>query len=396
MLTCSAFSLVLAAGLVAAPPQVQVQTFSGQAVSGALVEVTADKVVVEGAAGPTTVNVQDLLNLTIPASPVVPASGAYEVVLVDGSILPVKDFKVAKGTAKVTLISGGELELPNRDIARVRVQSLNDGLAGQFDKILEREIGTDVLVIRKDDSLDFLEGVMGDVNDRYEFDPGTGVVRVKPEKVFAIRYFHKAGREFKPAVCMVTDTSGAQFSVAKFTLAGNEFKLTTTAGLEIARPVDKLSRFDFSQGKIQYLSDMKPLVMEHTPWFGGERAVDTLPKPDRSLDGGPLSIEGRAFNKGVAVRSRTQLVYRLGREYRRFQTVVGIDDSIGARGNAKVIIRGDDRVLFTGDLSGNDKPRGKALDLDVSGVNRLELFIDYGKNRDEGDHVDFCEARIIK
>jgi len=29
-------------------------------------------------------------------------------------------------------------------------------------------------------------------------------------------------------------------------------------------------------------------------------------------------------------------------------------------------------------------------------VNRLELFIDYGKNRDEGDHVDFCEARIIK
>jgi hypothetical protein len=276
------------------------------------------------------------------------------------------------------------------------VQGINEGLAAQFDKILEREIGTDLLVIHKGDSLDFLEGVMGDVNDRYEFDPGTGVVRVKPEKVFAVRYFHKAGRKLEPPVCQVTDTSGAQFSVAKFALKGNEFKLTTTAGLEITRPIEKLSRFDFSQGKVQYLSDLKPLVMEHTPWFGGARSVDTPPRPDRSLDGGPLALEGKTFPKGLAVRSRTQLVYRLGREFRRFQTVVGIDDSIANRGHAKLIIRGDDRVLFTADLSGNDKPRGRALDLDVSGVNRLELFIDYGKNRDEGDHVDFCEARIIK
>ena len=117
---------------------------------------------------------------------------------------------------------------------------------------------------------------------------------------------------------------------------------------------------------------------------------------DRALDGGPLSLEGKTYLRGIAMHSRTQVVYRLNGEFRRFQTVLGIDDSVGSNGHVDVTIKGDDRVLFSGILTGRDNPRARPLDLDITGLRRLEIFVDYGRNRDEADHVDFCEARIIK
>ena len=38
----------------------------------------------------------------------------------------------------------------------------------------------------------------------------------------------------------------------------------------------------------------------------------------------------------------------------------------------------------------------KPLDLDVSGVRRLTILVDFGENLDTADHLDLAEARLVK
>lgn len=393
------WSYVLTGVLLAAAPQVEVQTFAGRSVPGEFVSLTPEKFLITNSArggAQEVFDVADLLSIGITGPAVAPPAGAIEVTLVDGSTIFAKEYQAAGGKASITLHSGENLTISTQDLSRVRTQALNEALDPQWAKLVERERSTDVLVVRKDDSLDHLEGVMQDVNDRWEFDPGGGVVRARPEKVFGVLFFQKAGRTLGKTICFITDQSGAQFAVSRFAVENGQVKFSTPAGTELTRPLDKLVRFDFSKGKVQYLSDLKPLANEHTAYFGGAGSLSSPPKLDKAIDGGQLTIDSKTFNKGLAIRPKTHLVYRLGREFRRFQATLGIDDSVGARGHVVVTVRGDDKVLFEGEVSGGDKPRGKALDLDVTGVHRLEIIVDFGKQLDVGDHVDFASARIIK
>ena len=58
------------------------------------------------------------------------------------------------------------------------------------------------------------------------------------------------------------------------------------------------------------------------------------------------------------------------------------------------MIEGDDRVLWEGTVAGTDP--AKPLELDIRGVRRLTVRVDFGKDLDVGDHLDLCEARLVK
>jgi hypothetical protein len=127
------------------------------------------------------------------------------------------------------------------------------------------------------------------------------------------------------------------------------------------------------------------------------------PRRDQSAYGGPLMLGPsndssgvviRTFNKGLAVRSRTELVYRLPAGYRRLNSIVGIDPATRANGKVRLEVFGDDRPLFEADLAGADAPR--ELNVDIDGVKRLKLIVDYGDNLDTGDWLNLCDLRISK
>jgi len=73
---------------------------------------------------------------------------------------------------------------------------------------------------------------------------------------------------------------------------------------------------------------------------------------------------------------------------------VGIDPAQRSRGNVRLEIRGDDRVLFDEPLAGSDAPR--AVELDVAGVGRLMILVDYGEGLDIGDQLILGNARLIR
>lgn len=392
------WSCLLASALLAAGPQVEIQTFSGQDVGGALAELTSEQVVVDSGGKSVAVSVEDLLAVQF-AAPNQSIDRAIEVMLADGTQLIATSYQVADAKAKVKLASGEELAFPTRDLAYVRFQT-GQSLNKQWGEILARELSSDRIVIRKDDVLDFLDGVLGTVDDRISFDPGGGEVRVKPEKVFAILYYHKAGRQFPKTLCQVLDATGCKLSAAEMTLNGDKLLIKTGTGLELSRSLDVVRRLDYSQGKIVYLSDLTPATQTATPLFGNpnDELQVFAPKSDRGIDGGPLRLDGRKYAKGMCLHSKIERAYRLKGEFRRFQAVVGIDDSQGERGEATLEIRSRDKVLFSALLTGKDKPRSKAIDLDVSGVQVLTVIVGFGPGRlsAEGDQVDLCNARLIK
>jgi hypothetical protein len=96
----------------------------------------------------------------------------------------------------------------------------------------------------------------------------------------------------------------------------------------------------------------------------------------------------------LTIRSRTELVYRLSGEFRQFLAVAGIDDRVRPAGNVRLVISGDDRELFAETITGSDEPM--PINLDITGVKRLKILVDFGQQLDLADCLDLCDARITK
>jgi hypothetical protein len=142
------------------------------------------------------------------------------------------------------------------------------------------------------------------------------------------------------------------------------------------------------------------------PAGAGLASAYGLPRRDQSAYGGPLTLlfrdavsttgmaPTRSFHKGLALRSRTELVYRLPAGFRRFVALAGIEPATSMTGNVQLSIDGDDRPLFAAVVSGDEPPR--EIELNVTDVKRLKIVVDFGKNLDTGDWLNLCDAKLVK
>ena len=384
----------------AAPePTFQLRTTSGESLAGALVEFSAKDIAIETAIGHQKVPTDSLVAITPEAPPAAPAETASVwVELVDGSTLVTSSYEVAEGQAKFKTLTGAEASLPTRSIANVRFNSQTPELAAQWAEILAAKHAGDVIVIRKKEALDYQSGVAGDTSaDKVQFTLDGETLSVKRSRVEGLVYFHPAGRELAESVCRLTDASGARYEVQSAQLADGALELTTPAGLKVRIAIGQIASID---GKIQYLSDLAPESFGWNPYFGEAGASESLkefhrPRFNCFLDGGPLRLGKQEYAKGIALYSGSEITYRLppGR-YRRLKAVAGIDDRVRPQGAVRLAILGDDKPLFEGAVTGRDEPL--PLDLDLSGVNRLKIVVDFGAGEEVQDLFDICDARILK
>lgn len=395
-------ALLFAIVLTAAAPEMEIQTLDGQRLAGELTELTSTRLTIEGPGGCMSLNTDNLLTVGPKSKPaaVEQTPGAW-IELVDGSALAAREYAVADRQAQVTLLDGETLAVPTRDLSAVRLQAAVDGVAAEWGRILDMKADGDLLVVRKGDSLDYHKGVLHEVNDKaVQFELDGETISVKRTKVFALVYHQAADRSLPQAVCRVTDATGSQWVTQRIALGDTgQLEWTTLAGIQVARPAAAVTNIDFSGGKILFLSDLKPESVKWTPYFGDEKttaaaAAFYAPRQDQNLESKPLQVEGKQYPKGLALHSRTQLVYRLPDRFRRLKAVAGIDDAVRPHGNVHLVIRGDDKLLFDASIGGN-KP-AVPLDLDLSGVRRLVILADFGTELGVADHLDLCNARIVK
>jgi hypothetical protein len=152
-----------------------------------------------------------------------------------------------------------------------------------------------------------------------------------------------------------------------------------------------LAGIDFKNGRLAYVSDLSPVKVEQTPYF--DRLIPY--RTDVSLGGGPLKLSDGTYSKGLAVHSRCVLEYALDGRFERFKTKLGFEPGAGTMGRAAVRVLGDGKTLFeNADAKGEDKPT--AIDVEVTGVAKLTLEVDFGQGQDVGDRVIWADARLLR
>ena len=392
--------------LQTAPPlDVSVEALSGPPRAGALVELDDQHIVIEADGKRETIDLRDLLALTInnrlPATS--PATSVW-IELIDGSRLEGTSYTVANRVASIRM-GDRTISVETRSIISVRFHPPSPELDRQWREIRSGGGRGDVVVLRRSKtSLDQLEGVFHDVSEEaVEFEYDEQRIAVKRSKLEGIVYFHSVARDLPAALCEVLETNGSTWHAKSLQLAGELLRVTTTGGISCDIPVTQLARCDFSAGNVTYLSDLEYELAECTPFIATrlpEKRMLQLyePRRDASFEGSGLWLgEGndiRQYEKGLSIHSRSLLVFRLQEAYRKLTADVGIDSRLRGRGNVVLVIKGDDKELFRRSIAGKDPPL--PLDLNIEGVRRLEILVDFGETLDVADHLNLCNARIVK
>ncbi len=370
---------------------------AGEKVSGRLVALTQAGITVEGKSGrlplvPTGDVLDVRFSLTKPVTRLSKPAAAW-VRLVDGSRIGCRAVAATPKQVKLQTQHLGELAVPAARISAIRFGKAQRGVVDSWRDLLGREIKRDRLVILKGKTLDYLDGVVGEVNDeQIKFLLDGDEIPVPLQRVYGIIFFRKAttSQGAAPIVCQAALRSGDAFGLTSVSVDDKTCHGVLVGGAKVSLPVAQLERLDFAASRIIHLSAMTPRDVEHVPYFD----VTWKYRRDRNLDGGPLKVGGQRFARGLALHSKTRLVYALAAHHRRFQAWMGIDALVGRRGNVHVVISADGKTLLETDVKGTDKPR--LVDLDVTGRRELQILVDFGGDLDIADHLDLADARLVR
>jgi hypothetical protein len=166
---------------------------------------------------------------------------------------------------------------------------------------------------------------------------------------------------------------------------------TTRSKGTIRLALSELVQIHARTNRISYLSERTPAAAQYVAYVGPTRPY----RLDLNVDGHPLRLGGRRYDRGLGTQSRTLLAYRLTPGDAGFQALVGLDDSAGPLGSVvfRVLVDGKERFASP-PMSVRDTP--KAIDVDLSGAKLLILVTEFGERGEVRDFADWGEARILR
>ncbi|QDU11763.1 NPCBM/NEW2 domain-containing protein [Gimesia aquarii] len=377
--------------LLAVSPEVELTSLNGDSVSGNLQSLSKSTINLKQGETAKEISLSGVLNIRFPKNRFQRSLQSPIIVrLTDGSKFPVQSLQSNERQTKVSGELTGTLILPAKNISSIRFEPLNSNIREAWEKLARGKNSKDLLIVQKENVLDFIDGVIGSVTDeKIQFFTGDDEVAVNRKRVFGIIYAREPLPETS-SFCTIRLTNNGLIQTSSITYADNEFKATLLNGVQTKFVTESIANLDFSQGKVCYLSDLEPRNIEYTPFF------DTIWKyrKDKHRDGGPLRLDGKEYTRGLYIHSKTLLQYRIRNQYRNFRAVMGIDDSVPGIGFVYVEIKGDGRILYSGNVRSADPP--VELNLDIRGVRDFDILVDFGDNLEICDHLDLCDARFIK
>lgn len=386
------WSLLLSSVFAFAAPQVEVVSFQGEPRVGEWRGLADGRITITQAGKEESVPLSEVLEVRFRGEAARLDKPAVVVTMADGSTLSGSQALVVEKRLKLNSTLLGDLSWPQSDVASIRFADRFSSVDEQWAKLTERELKSDLLVIRKENTLDYLDGVVVEVTDKsVKFLLDGEEVSTKREKVFGLLFARRPSSS-KPPPVRIEFTNGDVLQATALSNTGEQLSARLTSKADVPLPLERLKVIDLGQGKLKYLSQLEPREVKYTPGL-----IDLEPyRRDSNMDGGSLRLGNRVFLRGLCVRSKTLLRYRLGGEYRRFQALTGIDHLVASNGNGdcRLVISGDGKVLFEADVRAKDAPR--PIDLNVSEVVNLEVLVDFGGNLDLSDHLDLADAKLVK
>ena len=222
-----------------------------------------------------------------------------------------------------------------------------------------------------------------------------GEMPLKTARLFGISFAAKERPPLPPSLLASVRCADGSLVTGTLQESGSgAIKLSLVAGANVSIPAAGLIDLTFRQGKLVYLSDLKPQSEKYVPFFGGDH---TWPcQRDQNYDRSAIRLAGKAYRKGLGTFSGTTLTYDLAGQFQKFGTLVGIDDAdTNHQGNVTVRVLADGKEVFQkAELTQKTGP--VKIELPMAGVKTLQLVVEFGGNMHFGDLTDWADARLIR
>ncbi len=387
-----------------------------------LVAVGTDRIELLDASGtPSVLAIAEVARIDfVEATTTAEPGRSVEATLVDGTLLHGSAATLAD--ERWTIVSGmRRSSVDRRDLLRLAViDPARPAIApSAWEEVLAETPTADRVVVARVDEgnvrLTVVEGVIVGLSDEgaaFRFDDRE--VTVGFDRLAGLVPYHPPGRRLGSVAASVDLTDGSRIPVRSWEAMPDGVRWRSVGGVDLEVPLKELRSIDFQAGRVLSLVDLEPTTSEWTPFISGgdvspesQQSLSSLFAMERNLSfsGEALTLESasgfgsgegtRSFSRGLALRSRTRLVYRVPEGYSRLVGWMGIDPKSRPRGDVLVVIEGDGRTLWEGRITGAD-PEPVRLDVEIGDIARLAVRIDFSEGGDLGDRLHWCEPRLVK
>ncbi|HWL07310.1 MAG TPA: NPCBM/NEW2 domain-containing protein [Planctomicrobium sp.] len=402
VLLCCIASAGFSHSVVIAGPQVTVTRLDGSSVTGELTSVSLEQIQLQSEAGPQSIPTGSVMQLDVTNEIVtVDSASVTTISTADQSQLLATSF-TSDGTAATLESAGlGALSLPLRQLADVRLAPLDDKVEASWQDLRSRNTRDDLLIIRKQDVLDYASGSVG----RISAEAVTMLVRNRElsaprDRVFGIILASQAkltGRKIA-----VRTTSGEVVQVTQLELKEEELQVQSSSLGTVTIALNKVASIDFGGGRLRFLADLpvdtsesqSPDPQEPILWFLSKNS------PAGSGGKGVLRIGQKEYKRGLWLHSGAALRYRLNREYTRLRTTAGFELTHVTRMprfNPKVtlIVSGDGRELYRKEFIWNEPP--VPIEVDLTDIRDLSIRVESnGAAKGILEHFALGDAQILQ
>ncbi len=313
------------------------KTLSGKNLAGALEKITDSVVTLKAGGTAIDTPVSQVLDLTLRPGRTAPAAGQYiEVQLIDDSLLRCSSVTFTAKDAKLDLTSGVSVKVPLTAFVTILRDAQDGGIKKQWDKLLAEKKRKDRIFVLKDGDLNPLDGVLGAIDEtkqtiKFKAD-GVGDIEPALDKIQGME-FARTEPAGEASLCKLIDVDGNRLVVSKLGFDGNQVSVSTPFGHKVALDPKLVAKFDFNFGRLTFLSDLDEKLTE-SPLLGGFNPL----KKNANLNGDPLILQDKKYDKGLSMYAGVELEYNLGEKYKDFKALLGVDSRIAEEGQGKVTV----------------------------------------------------------
>ncbi len=377
----------------AAGPAFEVATTAGAATSGRIVALGVDRIEVAPDAGePKTFATTELVRLSRKVDP--PAADAALVVLADGDRIARATIASASDAAvKIESTATGKASVPLDAVLGLVLAQPTD--PAESDAIVRRirvePRASEILWLANGDrGVGTFQG-MDDRTVRLLVD---GAPReLAREGIVAIGFDPALASYPRPdgPYLEIGLVDGSRLGLTDVKLDRGRIAGVSRFGAKVETALEDVATIVPRTTAVAYLSERPVDGKSYTPYFDLVRPYQV----DAAVDGRPMSLGGRRFERGFGTSSRTLLAFKLQPGDARFQATVGVDERAGSLGNVvfRVLVDGEERFA-TPPLTARDAPVD--VDVDLAGAKLLILGTEFGERGDVRDLADWAEPRVIR
>jgi NPCBM/NEW2 domain len=422
-------ALLVLAGVATFSAGDDLRTLSDKVISGELISIDDKTMTLKGPDGPVAVSLdKEVLELSLQAPPAAKdMPHCDQVELIDGSLLytrPVEKggFVIKQNKVTLTLLNDQKVDLAltalsyvlrNANDAKFRDPDQSLQLAAKDWKRIVKERATRDLVAVWDKERIRINGVEGTFAENGDGTilaftiASSGTVREKNDltgkNTQGWVFVNKPDAGAPVAKCRLLDMHYNNLAVAKVTVKeGGAFQVVTVSGLKLEYPKAQVARLDFRKGRLEFLSDIRPdkIAMEPAEDRPDRyRYYEDAGKRNKNLDGSQLKLGDKKFDHGLSLPAPTTIQYLLKTGdnddgFKEFSATIGVDESVPGGSHAKLIVKGDGRELFSGDVKRKDPPR--EIRLNIKDIRMLTIEVVPAGVLPYGHRVDLGDVKVNK